>query len=189
MAYSSTTLPIESGGIYPMYNHATGEAGIFSKPNECERFLKDIGKRLPDVADVLAWCLMSNHFHMPVKVTGSANGFSKAPGESLNAYAKWYNTRNGRMGSVCVRPFKRKKALGDRHIRWPLWYIHRNPMHPRVTTHWEEYPWSSYRYFLNPENAPAFVNTRFLTGHFGNLELLIGFHQQKSSEFLEGDLV
>jgi REP element-mobilizing transposase RayT len=188
MAYSSTTLPIEKGGIYHIYNHSVGDAVIFSKPNECERFLADIGKRLPRAADIFAWCLMSNHFHLMVKVTGDPADFSNALGEALNAYAKWYNIRHDRMGSLFVRPFKRKIAVDDRYIRWLVWYIHRNPLHHRVTTNWADFPWSSYPYYLHGANVPGFLEMDFLIQHFGGLESLIAFHQQHSALFMEDEM-
>jgi REP element-mobilizing transposase RayT len=189
MAYSSTTLPIKEGGIYHIYNHAVGEAVIFSKPYECDRFLADIGKRLPRAAEIFAWCLMKNHFHLMLRVTGNAKEFSNALGEALNAYAKWYNKRNERMGGLFVRPFKRKIALDEHYIRWLVWYIHRNPLHHKVTTNWEAYPWSSFQYYLHPEKAPAFLNTNFLIQTFGGIEPLIAFHHQHSASFLEDELI
>jgi REP element-mobilizing transposase RayT len=189
MAYSSTTLPIEKGGIYHIYNHAVGEAVIFSKPYECERFLADIGKRLPRAADIFAWCLMKNHFHLMVKVTGEAKDFSNALGEALNAYAKWLNTRNERMGGLFVRPFKRKIAIDDRYIRWLLWYIHRNPLHHKATSNWEDYPWSSYQYYLNSTSAPGFLHTAYLIQQFGGLESLIAYHQTQSTIYIEDELI
>ena len=189
MAYSSTTLPIIQGNIYHIYNHAVGEAKIFSKPFECERFLADIGKRIPRASELYAWCLMSNHFHLLLKVTGEPNAFSAALGDSLNAYAKWYNTRNGRMGGVFVRPFKRKIATDDAYIRWLAWYIHRNPLHHHSGFDWTNYPWSSYKFFAGAAPAPNFLHLNFLPSLFGNLEAMLEYHAIQAAQFSEDELI
>jgi REP element-mobilizing transposase RayT len=189
MAYSSTTLPIEQGNIYHIYNHAVGNENIFSKPFECERFLADIGKRLPRAADIFAWCLMCNHFHFLLRVTGEPKDFSNALGEALNAYAKWYNIRNDRMGSVFVKPFKRKAAADIDYIRWLVWYIHSNITHHKISSDWHLYPWSSYGYYAGNAAPPAFLNTAFLPKLFGGLEAMIHFHATRSGGFREDELV
>ena len=189
MAYSTTTLPIEQGKIYHIYTHAVGDERIFSTPYQCERFLSDIEKRIPKAADVYAWCLMNNHFHFLLKVTADPKDFSNALGEALNAYAKWYNNRNERMGSLFVRPYKRKVAEDIDYIKWLMRYIHCNITHHKISPNWQHYPWSSFLNYIGKTDAHDFLDMTYLLKLFGNLEAMLAFHERPTANFLEDEMI
>ncbi len=62
----------------------------------------------------------------------------------FNAYAKYFNIRYDRHGSLLERPFKRKKIDNSRYFQNVVVYIHQNPVHHRFCEHPMDYPWSSY---------------------------------------------
>jgi putative transposase len=189
MSYTTSTLPIEQGCIYHLYNHAVGTEKIFQKDYECRRILADLGKRMPAVSEIYAFCIMSNHMHLMLKVTAEPPKFSKALGDVLNAYAKWYNTLNHRMGGVFISPFKRRIVNGTDDLIWLPWYIHRNPLHHRITSDWKGYPWSSFRYYLEPQGAPSFLNTSFLPSQYGSLQQMLFHHEAASASWTENELI
>lgn len=45
-------------------------------------------------------------------------------------------------------------------------YIHLNPVSARISTTPEEYTWSSYNNYLDPENAPLFLHTSKILDYF-----------------------
>jgi REP element-mobilizing transposase RayT len=189
MSYTTSTMPIEQGKIYHIYTHAVGYEMPFLKDFQCRRLLADIGKRMPAVSEIYAYCIMGNHLHLMLKVTAEPPKFSKALGDVQNAYAKWYNTLNHRMGSIFVKPFKRRIVNGSDDLIWLPWYIHRNPLHHRITTDWQGFPWSSFRFYLDPQSAPPFLNTTFLVNKYGNLQQMLAHHLAASTSWVENELV
>ncbi len=59
---------IEKGYIYHIYNQGNNKQKIFFKRENYLFFLKKIRTHILPYGDVLAWCLMPNHFHLMVLV-------------------------------------------------------------------------------------------------------------------------
>ncbi len=66
----------------------------------------------------------------------------------FNAYAKYYNTRHGRHGSLFERAFKRKVIDSKDYFQNVILYIHQNPVHHNIVQHPSRYIWSSYNTYL-----------------------------------------
>jgi putative transposase len=62
----------------------------------------------------------------------------------FNAYARYYNIRYHRHGSLFERPFKRKHIDSEAYLKQVVIYIHNNPVHHGICNHPVEYGWSSY---------------------------------------------
>lgn len=56
----------EKGHLYHVYNQGNNRQKIFFKRENYHFFLKKIREQILPHADVLAWCLMPNHFHLLV---------------------------------------------------------------------------------------------------------------------------
>ena len=61
-------MQIEKGYIYHIYNQGNNKQKIFLDRENYLFFLKKIKTYILPYADVLAWCLMPNHFHLMVYV-------------------------------------------------------------------------------------------------------------------------
>jgi len=59
---------LEKGNLYHIYNQGNNQRKIFFKRDNYLFFLKKINTHLKPYADILAWCLMPNHFHLMVLV-------------------------------------------------------------------------------------------------------------------------
>jgi len=55
---------LEKGQIYHLYNQGNNQERIFFQKANFYYFLKKIENHVCPFADVLAWCLMPNHFHL-----------------------------------------------------------------------------------------------------------------------------
>ena len=107
---------IEKGYIYHIYNQGNNRQQIFFEHENYIFFLKKLRTTLEPYADVLAWCLMPNHFHlmvyikeniiaeqeMPANNTDKNNPalFNNAFGIMLRAYTRAINNRYKRSGSL-----------------------------------------------------------------------------------------
>jgi len=59
---------LEAGGIYHIYNHAIGSENIFREEENYRFFLEKFENRILPVAEILAYCLMPNHFHFVLRI-------------------------------------------------------------------------------------------------------------------------
>jgi len=98
----------------------------------------------------------------------------------FNAYAKYFNKKYKRHGSLFEREFKRKQIVNLRQLKNTLLYIHNNPVHHHFCSHPMEYPWSSYLTYISikptkirREEAIGWFNDKaeFVTKHDERIDL------------------
>ena len=186
MAYSRTTLPLQQNGIYHLFSRGVGKERVFKEDKDYTHFLEIVSKKLVPLTEIYAYCLIPNHYHFMLKVIEEPFLVSKAIGELGVSYAKWFNIKYDRMGSLFMSPFKRIVLAGDREIGWIPWYIHRNPMHHGITNDWENYQWSSYTAYIT--GKPTKINTSFLLGFYGGLAAMVSHHKANAVHWLGEDL-
>ncbi len=58
----------ESGGIYHIYNQGNNRQRLFYNRENYLFFIRKMRHHILPFTDVLAWCLMPNHFHLMVEV-------------------------------------------------------------------------------------------------------------------------
>ncbi len=63
---------LENDNLYHIYNQGNNRERIFFNRENYLFFLKKIRTHILPYADVLAWCLMPNHFHLLVYVRDNA---------------------------------------------------------------------------------------------------------------------
>ena len=61
-------MQFESNHIYHIYNRGNNSQRIFFNRDNYLFFLKKVKRYIYPYADILAWCLMPNHFHLMVYV-------------------------------------------------------------------------------------------------------------------------
>ena len=120
------------------------------------------------VANCYAWVFMKNHFHLLIKVHKEDQVLSYQKIQELktleaknrihmqfsnmfNAYAKSFNKRYERTGSLFENRFRRKEVDDTDYLRDIIVYIHNNPVKHRFCQHPIEYPWSSYDEYLEKD--------------------------------------
>lgn len=116
--------------------------------------------------DILAYCLMPNHFHLLVRQT-SEQGIFKSLSKITNGYAKFFNTKRHRPGPLFQGPFKAVRVETDEQLLHLSRYIHINPVVSGIVSvdGLASYPWSSLSVYLQ-EIKTSFVMTQFLLDHF-----------------------
>lgn len=104
---------LEQGQIYHLYNQGNNRQKIFFNSGNYLFFLKKIGEEILPFADILAWCLMPNHFHLMIAVSdrvsvfndnNSPDHFQKKLNNSiatmLSSYTRAINIQQKRTGSL-----------------------------------------------------------------------------------------
>lgn len=115
---------------------------------------------------VYAWALMSNHFHLFMKVP--AADLSAGMHDLNSGYASVYNRRHRRCGPLFQGRFWSILVDQDHHF-WALTrYVHMNPVRAGVTQDPETYPWSSCSLYFETHLAPDWLAWRDILREHGN---------------------
>ncbi len=142
------------GNYYHIYNRGINSETIFQDENNMVYFLKLIEKHLSPKVNILAYCLLNNHFHFVIEVLSEQKEISQAFSNLFNAYTKAYNKQNFRTGALLERPFKRKQIEDETYLKQLILYIHKNPENHKVVSDFKDYKFSSFNaYFLNSETV------------------------------------
>lgn len=122
----------------------------------------------PTAVDVLAYCLMPNHFHILVK-QNTDGGIHRFLSNVANGYAKYINAKRKRVGPLYQGPFKAVLAETDEQLIHLSRYIHINPIVSNIITEKElaAYPWSSFPEYVG-HTAQPFADTREILHRFKN---------------------
>ena len=99
---------MEAGKVYHVFNRGINNQPIFFDDENYIFFLKQFDKYLSTKVDVLAYCLMQNHFHLFIRIK-KINGLSemeisnaviKSFRDFLISYAKAVNKKYERTGAL-----------------------------------------------------------------------------------------
>lgn len=115
------------------------------------KIMDNLRKESDKLVDILAFCLMPNHFHFLLKQIKD-KGISKFMGNIQNSYTRYFNTKNERDGSLFLDQFKAKLIITDEQLIHVSRYIHLNPYTSYIVKDLNTlfaYPWSSLREYLN----------------------------------------
>jgi REP element-mobilizing transposase RayT len=160
------------GAIYHVMNRGDRREPIFKDDVDHRRFLETLAEACGKTDwQVLAYCLMPNHFHLVVET----------PQGNLVAGMKWflgtYTSRFNRRHKLSGHLFSgRYKALivdgsGNGYLRAVCDYVHLNPARAKLLQKEESlrtYRWSSFPEYLKaPTQRPAWLRVERLLGEYG----------------------
>lgn len=156
----------EPDHLYHIYNRGNNRQLIFFKPTNYELFIAKLDLHVGKHCDILAYCLMPNHFHLLVKATEKTvqlpdkNFVSKTKlGDGirilLSSYARTINRQEMRTGSLftqntnarCLSDWLNNRSYGE----YCFYYINRNAYKAGLVDKMEDWPYSSYPDYLNLE--------------------------------------
>ncbi len=141
--------------FYHIYNRGNNRENIFKELKNYTFFLEQFSNYLSEHVDVIAYCLMPNHFHFLIWVKemeceeGKLSPVIKALRDFLIKYSKTINTKYGRVGSLFQQKFKRKEVDSDRYLLQLIQYIHRNPVAAGYVDDYTDWRYSSYNAILS----------------------------------------
>jgi len=93
----------------------------------------------------LAWTLMSNHYHLLVRV--GSDPLAKLMAPLLGGYASSYNRRHNRCGYVFQNRYKSILCDADNYLLELVRYIHLNPLRAGIVANLKSldfYPWTGH---------------------------------------------
>ena len=143
---------IELDATYHIFNRGNNRENIFIEDKNYFYFLVLLKKHILPIADIYAYCLLKNHFHILLKIKDSKEippKFKENPHQPFsnmfNAYAKAINKMYSRRGSLFQEHLKRKRIKDEKQFIQTLGYIHLNPVKHGFSADFKNYPYSSYK--------------------------------------------
>ncbi|MBN2281492.1 MAG: transposase [Candidatus Marinimicrobia bacterium] len=138
---------------YHIYNRGNNHSTIFYTDSNYHYFLDKFSEYLLDYIDIIAYTLISNHFHFLIKIktqrTIIKNFLKKYPGKGkevsdneeivnkiigqafsnmFNSYIKFINKQENRTGGLFEGKCQRKLIKSDEYLNALIAYIQYNPI-------------------------------------------------------------
>src|SRR3989344_2860072 len=113
---------------------------------------------------VLSYCLMPNHVHLLIQ-QGSENTVSEFMQALNTAYTMYFNLRHSKKGHLFQGPFRHIMIGSDEYLIHLSRYIHLNPSSAGLAKKPDNYPWSSYRYYIGIDKL-NFVDEAQILSYF-----------------------
>jgi REP element-mobilizing transposase RayT len=92
--------------------------------------------------EILAYCLMRNHYHLVVRVT--EGGLSRGMCELNGAYSLHFNRTHNRINHLFGKRYW-SEYLDEKHLRNAIRYVIQNPRRAGARGPLEAHAWTSYR--------------------------------------------
>ena len=142
-----------AGHYYHLYNRGVNRGKIFFQPQNWLFFLhrwRDYC--LPELATVIAYCLMPTHYHFLVQL--KIENFGRRVMQPFTvSYTKAINKQEGRVGSLFQGPFKAKEVNSDGYLQQLTRYIHLNPVVANYVDTPADWAYSSYQDYIGLRNG------------------------------------
>lgn len=183
----------EAGVVYHFYNRGNNKENIFIEDRNYSYFLKLVKKYLLPIADIYAYCLLKNHFHLALKIKEKEELPEKyqvkihLPFSNLfNTYTKSFNNSYDRTGSLFQEHPQRNRVESEEYLKQLIIYIHLNPLKHKFTGKFEDYKHSSFSSYLS--NKETNLEREYILDLFGGKENFAFYHHESQLK-LEGLLV
>ncbi len=186
----------EEDALYHVYNRSNSR--VFVTRENYLFFLKKVSNLISPVCEILAWCLMPNHFHFLIQATKNSQRLtdekhrpllqilSKNMGTLISSYTQAFNKQQGRIGALFSHNTKAKllndytpvsgsdiiRAINNDYATQCLLYIHQNPVSSGLVSKPEDWEFSSFRDFAGLRN-----------GKLANQELAFSFIELDKNDF------
>jgi len=158
----------QKGHIYHLFNQGNNQEKIFYKRDHYIYFLRKIKLHVFPYTEILAWCLMPNHFHLMVylpddllvenidqqksvkqnDIRESTDILPKSIGNMLSSYTRAINIQNNRSGSL-FRSKTKALCLTEIDGITKSWYTNNGFTKINIQPAEKQYPTICYNYILN----------------------------------------
>ncbi|TET83798.1 MAG: hypothetical protein E3J36_03100 [Candidatus Nealsonbacteria bacterium] len=132
------------------------------------------------IIEILAFCLMPNHFHLLIRQK-EGGGITKFMRKLGIGYAKYFNQKYQRTGALFQGRYKAVLVNRGAHFIHLPYYIHFNPLDllipdwrigkikscKKAIDFLNSYRWSSHLDYLDKKNFPSVTQREFLLKIFG----------------------
>jgi len=180
----SNTEDFEYGYVYHIYTHANGKDLIFREDENYKYFLSKLLKYIVPIAEIYVYCLMPNHFHLLIRFKDSDQISNEDEhkylmrqfSNLLNGYAKAYNKKYNRKGSLFLDFLKRKRVVNEKYLIKLLHYIHNNPVNHGFIEDINNWKYSSYQSYINFSKESK-IERKEMMQYFDTINDFVEYHK------------
>lgn len=160
------------GAIYHAYNRGVDKRNIFQDKKDYQVFLYYLKNCLspppPDILNpksihkevqLICFCLMPNHFHLLAKQI-TKEGMTKMSRQLFTRYSSYFNKKYNRTGTLFESSYKAVQVDNESQLIHLSRYIHLNPKD------YQDYPYSSYKYFTSKSKPPQWLHPQIVLDIF-----------------------
>jgi len=133
------------------------------------------------LVEILAFCLMGNHYHMIVRQK-TENGITEFMRKLGTGYTNYFNQKYERIGALFQGKFKSVCIKNNSHLMYLPIYIHLNPLdfkfhgwrekkiknYKEAIEFLDSYRWSSYMDYSGKKNFPSLIKKDFILSRVGD---------------------
>jgi putative transposase len=159
---------------------------IFRDDRDREGFVRRLGEVVVSgKAQLLAWSLMNNHFHLVLCPRGLH--LKDLMRRLMTGYAGWYNRRHRRTGHLFQNRYKSIVVEEEPYMLQRVRYVSLNPLRARLVRGMEEldeFPWTGHAVLMGRREYEA-QDVEAVLGRFGAKE---GEARERYRQFVEGGI-
>ncbi len=163
----------EPGVVYHIFNRGNNQENIFLEEKNYTYFLALLKKYIIPVADIYAYCLLKNHFHLALRIKDEeflSEKLKQKPhlafSNFFNSYSKAINKAYNRKGSLFQEHTHRIRVEDDEYLMQLIAYIHLNPVKHKFSEDFKNYKYSSYQAYTSEK--PTSVEKEYVMSLFGD---------------------
>ena len=201
---ASRKIFLSTNEIYHIFNRSIGKVNIFKDRENLNKFLEIVNfyrypQRIklsrynqisepeknqymagilknPPLVDIYVNSFMPNHFHFLLKQLQD-KGITKFISNIQDSFAKYYNLKYDRQGSLFQKSFKAKMVMNNDEFIHISRYIHINHVTAGIIEFEEllSYEWTSLPFYLNSKKPNEFINTKPILDYFKTPEKYLKF--------------
>lgn len=152
--------------LYHIFNRGNNQQPIFFDRDNYLYFLQHINKFIVPVADILAWSLMPNHFHLLIHANQHSimqvrqspvaiNALTEGIRLTLSSYTKALQKQRNFTGNLFQQKTK-SKCINDGTVHYGLTifhYIHQNAYKAKLVSRIEDWEFSSFPDYMGLRNG------------------------------------
>ncbi|WP_243348321.1 hypothetical protein [Parabacteroides sp. FAFU027] len=173
----------EPGAVFHVFNRGNNQEDIFIEERNYDFFLALMQKYLLPIADIYAYCLLRNHFHIALRIKDEEFLPDKFRVKSylafsnlFNAYTKAVNKAYNRKGSLFQEHIHRNRVEDEDYLIQLIAYIHLNPVKHHFTDNHKAYRYSSYQAYMS--DKPTHIHREYIMNILGDKTNFEYWHDQ-----------
>ncbi len=153
------------GDYYHIYNRAVAKNQLFTEKHNYWFFISKVKKYILDSTDVLAYCLMPNHYHFLVKLTQL--NLPASMQRLAMSYTASFNKVYKRSGHLFQGRYQLRFIGKLDYLVQAVNYIHLNPFRAGLVKSPDEWEMSSYLEYIGGRNVD-FIDCSVVLDLFGS---------------------
>lgn len=159
-------------GYYHVYNRGVRRLQIFAEDADRRLFMRMVARAARRFGVVgIAWCLVTNHYHLLLRAGGKALG--KMLQEVEKTYARLFNQKIGFNGALFQGRFGATWIPDDEALAYVSRYIHGNALDEGAAV--ELYPWSSFGAYMGRGRVPDWMDLEPVLDWAGGPEAYLAY--------------